>query len=389
MSDSRINFEVVDKLFPFNLVVSKEGRLISTGRSLSKMLPASEGRDIEDFFLITRPNGVNFKKLLIECPDEVVHVKSKFNGATFAAQPIRAFKDSEASLLVMNLIVQDADELSGLSLDFGDFAMQDPIFDYLMLLQTQKRAIRMADESNKKLAEAHRVAVAASETKSRFLANMSHELRTPMNGIVAMASILQETNLNEEQVDYLQTIVKSSEAMLGLINDILDLAKIEAGFITVSQVNFSIRDFIAELKSELAGISSRKQIDFLINIDEKVPTLFHSDPTRLRQVLVNLLGNAFKFTEKGAVGLNLSITQSGLVDIEVKDSGIGMSAETVSKIFSPFVQGDDSMTKKYEGTGLGLTITKKLVEALGGTIKVKSSLGEGSTFTVTINPGGA
>lgn len=388
MSNIKLDVTLLDTLFPFFFVTDSNGQLVYVGRSMKKLLVKTEKLPhFNEVFAIQRPFGADFFRLTKNSLGEVIILKMSQPKAELMGQ-ILHLPENNFNLFILNLSIQDADELSGLNVDFSDFAIQDPVFDYLMLLQTQRRAIKQADEANRKLALAHQVAVKASETKSQFLANMSHELRTPMNGFLAMASILQETELSEEQKDYVNTMVTSGEAMLSLVNDILDLSKIEAGHIDLKQEKIDAKALIEEIHSTLLPVAKKKDLIFTLQVDPQMPRFIHGDRGRLRQVLLNLAGNAVKFTLKGSVNMSVvadtSDSKRAVLQFIIKDTGIGMSPETLSRIFSPFVQGDSSMTKKFEGTGLGLSICKKLIDAMSGTIEVQSIEGSGSEFKLKI-----
>ncbi|MCV6636192.1 AAA family ATPase [Candidatus Albibeggiatoa sp. nov. NOAA] len=251
----------------------------------------------------------------------------------------------------------------------------------------QELNLRLAQE-NQKLAEARQAALAAAESKSVFLANMSHEIRTPMNAIVGMADILEDTQLNAEQTEYLDTIRSSGNTLLTLINDILDFSKIEAKKLNLEQREFDLRECVENALNLVSAKAAEKQLNLIYFYDDNVPQCIEGDSTRLQQILVNLLSNAVKFTERGEIQVQVQAEsiQDSLCQIKfiVQDSGIGIPADRLSSLFKAFTQADSSTTRKYGGTGLGLTISKHLTELMGGHIWVESEVDIGSRFHFSI-----
>lgn len=259
-------------------------------------------------------------------------------------------------------------------------------------LEQQLEELKVARQSMmdmmKDLDKARASAEAATQAKSDFLANMSHEIRTPMNAIIGMTYLVMKTELSHKQQDYIGKIEQSANSLLGIINDILDFSKIEAGKLSIENSEFQLDAVIDELGNLLSVQNEGKDVELLFRVANDVPRKLMGDPLRLGQVLLNLASNAVKFTEQGEILISVAVKElkpsSILLDFSVKDTGIGISSEQQKKLFQSFSQADSSTTRKFGGTGLGLVISKKLVEMMGGSIAVSSELGEGSEFSFTI-----
>jgi len=268
--------------------------------------------------------------------------------------------------------------------------IRDPAFiPHKDFIEAEKSKIAQLsrDELMEELKTAQEKAEEANQAKGDFLANMSHEIRTPMNAIIGMSYLASKTELSEKQRNYVSKIQSSAHALLGLINDILDFSKIEAGKLDMETIEFSLGDVFDNLSTLLSEKALDKNLELLFNVDKEVPYHLLGDPLRLGQILVNLSNNAVKFTEKGEIIVSVKTVEnkSGQVVLQfsVKDSGIGLTQEQIGKLFKEFSQADSSTSRKYGGTGLGLTISKKLTEMMNGKIWVESEPGKGSSFIFT------
>ena len=245
--------------------------------------------------------------------------------------------------------------------------------------QILKEQLRAANESAK----------SAVRAKSEFLANMSHEIRTPMTAMLGMTELLQMTELDSTQREYADTVARAGDTLLQLVNDILDCSKIEAGQLNIEEVGFDLRELLSEVHGLLEIKARQRSLRLVLDISDSVPARLLADPTRIRQVLLNLAGNAIKFTHAGSVTLHAAADAPGVggslvLDLAVEDTGIGIAREQQARVFEAFTQADTSTTRRYGGTGLGLTICSRLTQLMGGTISLESELGKGSTFRVRL-----
>ncbi len=307
----------------------------------------------------------------------------------------------ESGTTLRNLIVKnDSYEDDRNSIESSPLKEAKELSEHKRLIQVlEKERQNMAEmqlqtaRQTEEMRKSKEAADEANRAKSAFLAIVSHEIRTPMTGIMGMIRLLQDTHITKEQREYVSTIKDSGDAMLALLNDILDYEKIESGKMELEILNCDIRRLARSIHTLMSGHAASKNVDLILELDPTVPTWIKCDPTRLRQVILNLLNNAIKFTGKGAVYLRLrnltsdELAAQGIYQLyfAVQDSGIGISPEAQRKLFMPFSQANTSINRKYGGTGLGLAICKRLIETMGGGISISSKEGEGSTFFFTLN----
>jgi signal transduction histidine kinase/CheY-like chemotaxis protein len=266
--------------------------------------------------------------------------------------------------------------------------MRETLLEDLDQRRTMELALLAEQEEKIETRRQKNAAEDASRAKSQFLATMSHEIRTPMNGVIGMLEMLRDTPLNENQKHYIDVIHRSGETLLEIINDILDYSKIEAGKMQLEDAVFTLDDLIEDCLQLFGATANKRHIELVGGVKPKAPVLLKGDPTRLRQVIINLLGNAFKFTSEGFIALEVGLTKGSTDEkprlrFSIEDSGIGIDLSSGVNLFDSFNQADASTTRKYGGTGLGLAICKSLVELMGGEIGVESTKGKGSTFWFT------
>jgi len=347
-------------------------------------------------FMVTIPKSTMVSKCLNDNHDDIENLKSKVNDTmkqekVFADYIVKEgyakiitflpIKQAVTQKVVGWIVAYEDDEMIYAILE-GLIIIRVAISLFILLLLTiiykllvQRNILKLAKQK----------AEEATQAKSEFLANMSHEIRTPMNGIIGLSHLTLKTTLDEKQRAYVEKIDNSAKSLLGIINDILDISKIEAGKLTIEKIEFDLFKTIDSTIDLVSFKAHEKNLELIVNYDINMGKNFYGDSLRISQILTNLLGNAVKFTDKGEVGIGVKKVDTDRYRFEVSDTGIGLTNEQQSKLFEAFAQADGSTTRKYGGTGLGLRISKQLVEMMGGKIWIESEYGVGSKFIFEID----
>lgn len=375
----------------------------------------TEPMNDETLRILLIEDSATFRRAVAGFLEEAFQGQVELETAATLTAGLERLQDSERlSVILLDLILSDSEGMEGflrvrarrpdvpvlvltglddeqLGLEMVKQGAQDYLIKKHVNSETLRRTLTYAVERSRaeyQLSLTRNEAVEATRLKSQFLATMSHEMRTPMNGIVGMSGLLLGTRLDSEQREYAQTISLCAESLLNLINDILDFSKIEAGKLTFESIDFDLHETVGASVEVLAERAEAKGIELAVLIEHDVPALVRGDPSRLRQVLLNLVSNAVKFTDRGTVVVRAQLQREESKEfrlrLSVRDTGMGISPEAQDELFDPFVQADGSTTRKFGGTGLGLAICKQLVGGMNGEIEVESSLGSGSTFSFAL-----
>lgn len=395
-----IDHEQFRKLFPFMFVLDQSMKVLEIGPALARIVAEMvPGSMLADHFKLYRvgQNGLDAEFLQRQTASLIIFQSIKSN--LFLRMQVLFVKNPDRYLFVGSPWLRAAVELKDIGIVLPDFALHDSTVDLLQLQQNTNVSLHEAKELNKTLER--RVADRTSElslanaelsrvmqSKDDFLSAMSHELRTPLNAILGLSESLCEGvygGLTDKQSKSINTIAESGHHLLSLINDLLDIAKIGAGKMDLDWTNSNLEDVCKSSMRFISGLASKKKISVSLFTDP-IASIIHADQRRLKQILVNLLSNAVKFTEEGGhISLQTSSNpERNAIEISVTDNGIGISNSDIERLFRPFTQLDSKLSRQYAGTGLGLSLVLRLAELHGGSVEVKSELGKGSCFTVSL-----
>ena len=399
MTDNNVD-KTFKLLLPFHLLMNDDCKIESIGISIENLFPSLKlGDDFCENFSIDGIESFENKKELSNFNDKPIilsynnydHIRftgileflEHENKYIFIGNPHLNARDIVIEKTLKEIDLDKLNSIRGLLEVFKKKQISNLEFKDLLVKVSQHKKL------NKQLEKALKETQRASDSKEAFLANMSHEIRTPLNGIIGMIRKLRKENPTITQQNYIDNALRACKHLLSLINNILDFSKIKAGELNLEKIDFNLEDEIDDVKKILGSQASDKELNFEINVDPTLAKAFISDPSRIRQILINITGNAIKFTEKGFVKISckpIQITpENQIIELKISDSGIGMSDKYLARIFNKFQQEDASSTRRHQGTGLGMTITKELIELMEGSIEITSEKGIGTEVTVTIN----
>ncbi len=366
----------LENLFPCYILTDQELVLRSVGRSLRKLIPeAAAGVPLTHCFKIERPRS-GFDPAVAARRSSALQFKSIDGRVNLVGTVIEV---PQGYLFCMAHSAMAAQKWGDLDLSASDFSSADQSMAIGTSMGLQSVLMSEMKDLASNLSRARDEALAANRAKSTFLSVMSHEIRTPLNGVLGMVHVLLKDAPTEQQRSRLEIVQESGDALLAILNDLLDISRIEAGKMSLESIEFDLREVLSGAYAAFTAIANKSGLSFILDIDPAAG-IYLGDPTRVRQVAYNFLSNALKFTKEGRVILSARLVDGGL-EISVLDTGIGIASDRLDGVFDPFVQADASVNRNFGGTGLGLGISRDLAKLMGGSIRVESELGKGSTFT--------
>ena len=365
--------------FPFGLVLDQELRVVHVGEVLGRRKAVALGEPADASFEVLRPRGAQSVAEIEPSPSVAVVLRHRPTDLKIKGSLVPLERLGQLAFFG-SPVLQSVGEVAAQKLTLGDFPPSDATPDLLLAMQASKTALKDARALGKELSAALNDAHAAVRAKERFLAVMSHEIRTPLNGFGAMIDLLRTTELTDEQREQIVTMDSCGQALLALVNDILDLSKMEASGAELHLGPMSLPETVHSVANQFRAKAFAKGLRFEVDCGDAFQAPRSGDERRIGQVIANLLGNAVKFTAEGGIRLSLEPLGESAARISISDTGIGIAAAAESSLFDPFTQADDSVTREFGGTGLGLAISRELARAMGGALELVHSGPEGSTF---------
>lgn len=374
----------LDQLFPAHIEIDKIGQVVSLGPSLQKHLAEDAiGKPLNQLFRIEFPSKIVSQKTKKGLREIVLTGQRRAKGINLRG----SVTDSKIGyIFLLGHSLSDSENADARELGFDDFSPTDSSVDFLFVSKFHKILLNETRALSQDVTQKKVLAEAASMAKSQFLANMSHEIRTPMNGMLGMAQILSNSDLTAKQRELIDIILKSGESLLEILNSILDISKIESGRMTLDRRDENILDVISRTVELHRPMAYEKGLSLSLSFAENCPQIVYIDGLRLGQCFSNLISNAIKFTEKGSVSVHVSFEETGSFyrfKSTITDTGIGISKSVQERLFEPFTQADNSTTRRFGGSGLGLSIARRFAKMMRGNILIESVPGKGSIFTLT------
>ncbi|MGD2017327.1 MAG: ATP-binding protein [Planctomycetota bacterium] len=386
MTDPSVSFSATgfSAAFPFGFVLDEGGHFVVVGDALKRRQGVEVGDDAEAAFEVLRPRSSKGVGFAVQSVGVVTVLRHRASGLEIKGSAV-SLLGAARHAFVGSPILHSVKEVAEQKLTLGDFPPNDATPDLLLSMQATSTALDDARKLGKSLSVALNDAHAAVRAKERFLAVMSHEIRTPLNGFGAMIDLLRTSPLTEEQQEQLVTMDSCAQSLLALVNDILDLSKLEASGVELELAPMSVEETVEETTNQFRAKAEAKGLALEFHVSASFSGPRMGDPRRIGQVVANLLGNAIKFTTEGSIAVDLAAVGETLGRVTITDTGIGIAPEAQSSLFDPFTQADSSVTRRFGGTGLGLAISSELARAMGGSLELTRSSAEGSTFTFTFS----
>lgn len=376
-----LNKTRLDQLYPAHIQIDEQARILTLGPSLERHLTGEViGKSLKSLFKAEFPQKISLKKENSDIRETILTGRGLAEGLSLRGGVL---KSETGYLFLLGHACYESETAQLRELNFSDFAPTDSSIDLLFVSKFHKVLLKESRDMSQEVTKKKALAEAASVAKTQFLANMSHEIRTPMNGLMGMTQVLSNSDMPVEQREIVDIILESGEALMAILNDVLDISKIESGRMSLNPQIENINEIVLRAVELHRDTAERKSLDLTMDIDEKCPGKVYVDGLRLGQCLSNLVSNAIKFTQSGSVSVRATSERFNSFyrfKIEVTDTGIGIAKGAQDKVFEPFTQADGSTTRPFGGNGLGLSISKKFANMMGGDISIESELEKGSTF---------